>query len=87
MKKAKGYSDVLKELEETLARMNRGEIPIDELERPSSRLHGRSATARKAQGHRGRNRKGLKRIEGAPKLFKGLAKISALENQVSILSG
>jgi exodeoxyribonuclease VII small subunit len=32
MKKAKGYSDVLKELEETLERMNRGEIPIDELE-------------------------------------------------------
>jgi exodeoxyribonuclease VII small subunit len=32
MKKAKGYSEVLKELEETLARMNRGEIPIDELE-------------------------------------------------------
>ena len=32
MRKAKGYSDVLKELEETLERMNRGEIPIDELE-------------------------------------------------------
>ena len=32
MKKAKGYSDVLKELEETLDRMNRGDIPIDELE-------------------------------------------------------
>ena len=32
MKKAKRYSDVLKELEETLERMNRGEIPIDELE-------------------------------------------------------
>jgi exodeoxyribonuclease VII small subunit len=32
MKKTKGYSDVLKELEETLERMNRGEIPIDELE-------------------------------------------------------
>ncbi len=32
MKKPKGYSDVLKELEETLERMNRGEIPIDELE-------------------------------------------------------
>jgi exodeoxyribonuclease VII small subunit len=32
MKKAKGYSDVLKELEETLELMNRGEIPIDELE-------------------------------------------------------
>jgi exodeoxyribonuclease VII small subunit len=32
MKKSKGYSDVLKELEETLERMNRGEIPIDELE-------------------------------------------------------
>jgi exodeoxyribonuclease VII small subunit len=32
MKKAKGYSDVLKELEETLELMNRGEIPIDDLE-------------------------------------------------------
>ena len=32
MKKTMGYSDVLKELEETLERMNRGEIPIDELE-------------------------------------------------------
>jgi exodeoxyribonuclease VII small subunit len=32
MKKAKGYSEVLKELEDMLERMNRGEIPIDELE-------------------------------------------------------
>jgi exodeoxyribonuclease VII small subunit len=32
MKKAKGYTDVLRELEEMLDRMNRGEIPIDELE-------------------------------------------------------
>ena len=32
MKKAKGYSDVLRELEDMLERMNRGEIPIDELE-------------------------------------------------------
>ncbi len=32
MKKSKGYSDVLKELEEMLERMNRGDIPIDELE-------------------------------------------------------
>ena len=32
MKKIKGYSDVLRELEETLERMSRGEIPIDELE-------------------------------------------------------
>lgn len=32
MKKPKGYSDVLRELEETLDRMNRGDIPIDELE-------------------------------------------------------
>jgi exodeoxyribonuclease VII small subunit len=32
MKKTKGYSDVVRELEETLERMNRGEIPIDELE-------------------------------------------------------
>jgi exodeoxyribonuclease VII small subunit len=32
MKKTKGYSDVLKDLEDTLERMNRGEIPIDELE-------------------------------------------------------
>lgn len=32
MKKAKGYSEVLRELEETLERMSRGEIPIDELE-------------------------------------------------------
>jgi exodeoxyribonuclease VII small subunit len=32
MKKAKGYSEVLRELEGLLDRMNRGEIPIDELE-------------------------------------------------------
>ena len=32
MKKNKGYSEVLKELEGTLERMNRGDIPIDELE-------------------------------------------------------
>jgi exodeoxyribonuclease VII small subunit len=32
MKKTKGYSEVLRELEETLEKMNRGEIPIDELE-------------------------------------------------------
>ena len=32
MKKTKGYSDVLRELEDMLERMNRGEIPIDELE-------------------------------------------------------
>jgi len=32
MKKTKGYSEIVKELEDTLERMNRGEIPIDELE-------------------------------------------------------
>ncbi len=32
MKKARQYSEVLKELEDTLERMNRGEVPIDELE-------------------------------------------------------
>ena len=32
MKKAKGYTEVLRELEETLERMSRGEVPIDELE-------------------------------------------------------
>ncbi|HON38650.1 MAG: exodeoxyribonuclease VII small subunit [Desulfomonilia bacterium] len=32
MKKARQYSEVLKELEDTLAKMNRGEVPIDELE-------------------------------------------------------
>ncbi|HPW68323.1 MAG: exodeoxyribonuclease VII small subunit [Desulfomonilia bacterium] len=32
MKKARQYSLVLKELEDTLAKMNRGEVPIDELE-------------------------------------------------------
>jgi exodeoxyribonuclease VII small subunit len=32
MKKPKGYSAVLRELEETLEKMNRGDIPIDELE-------------------------------------------------------
>jgi exodeoxyribonuclease VII small subunit len=32
MKKTKGYSEIVKELEETLERMNRGEVPIDELE-------------------------------------------------------
>lgn len=31
-KKTKGYSEVLRELEETLEKMNRGDIPIDELE-------------------------------------------------------
>lgn len=31
-KKSKGYSDVLRELEDTLDRMNRGDISIDELE-------------------------------------------------------
>lgn len=31
-KKQKGYSEVLRELEETLEKMNRGEIPIDDLE-------------------------------------------------------
>jgi exodeoxyribonuclease VII small subunit len=31
-KKPKGYSEVLRELEETLEKMNRGDIPIDELE-------------------------------------------------------
>ena len=33
MKKTSRYSEVLRELEETLERMNRGEVPIDELER------------------------------------------------------
>ncbi len=33
MKKTKRYSEVLRELEGTLERMNRGEVPIDELER------------------------------------------------------
>ena len=32
MKKAKNYSRVLQELEETLEKMNRGEITIDNLE-------------------------------------------------------
>lgn len=32
MKKGKSYSAVLGELEETLEKMNRGEIPIDKLE-------------------------------------------------------
>jgi exodeoxyribonuclease VII small subunit len=32
MKKTGKYSDVLRELEETLERMNRGDVPIDELE-------------------------------------------------------
>ncbi|HNY64340.1 MAG TPA: exodeoxyribonuclease VII small subunit [Deltaproteobacteria bacterium] len=32
MKKTSRYSEVLGELEETLERMNRGEVPIDELE-------------------------------------------------------
>ncbi|HOO38520.1 MAG TPA: exodeoxyribonuclease VII small subunit [Deltaproteobacteria bacterium] len=32
MKKAKNYSQVLQELEETLEKMNRGEISIDNLE-------------------------------------------------------
>jgi exodeoxyribonuclease VII small subunit len=32
MKKTGRYSEVLRELEETLERMNRGEVPIDELE-------------------------------------------------------
>jgi exodeoxyribonuclease VII small subunit len=32
MKKTSRYSDVLGELEEILERMNRGEVPIDELE-------------------------------------------------------
>ena len=32
MKKSKGYSEILRELEEMLDRMNRGDIPIDELE-------------------------------------------------------
>lgn len=32
MKKAKGYSEILRELEDLLDRMNRGDVPIDELE-------------------------------------------------------
>ncbi|HPI91558.1 MAG TPA: exodeoxyribonuclease VII small subunit [Deltaproteobacteria bacterium] len=32
MKKTKGYSDILRELEEMLEKMNRGDIPIDDLE-------------------------------------------------------
>lgn len=32
MKKTGKYSDVLRELEETLEKMNRGDVPIDELE-------------------------------------------------------
>lgn len=32
MKKTSRYSEVLRELEETLEKMSRGEIPIDELE-------------------------------------------------------
>ena len=32
MKKTTRYSEVLRELEETLDRMSRGEVPIDELE-------------------------------------------------------
>jgi exodeoxyribonuclease VII small subunit len=32
MKKTGRYSEVLRELEETLEKMNRGEVPIDELE-------------------------------------------------------
>ncbi len=31
MKKARQYSEVLKELEDIMERMNRGEVPIDEL--------------------------------------------------------
>ncbi len=31
MKKARHYSEVLKELEDIMERMNRGEVPIDEL--------------------------------------------------------
>lgn len=31
-KKGKGYSEVLRELEETIERMGKGEVPIDELE-------------------------------------------------------
>jgi len=32
MKKTGRYSEVLRELEETLEKMNRGDVPIDELE-------------------------------------------------------
>ncbi len=32
MKKTSRYSEVLKDLEETVDRMSRGEVPIDELE-------------------------------------------------------
>jgi exodeoxyribonuclease VII small subunit len=32
MKKSKGYSEILRELEGLLDRMSRGEVPIDELE-------------------------------------------------------
>lgn len=32
MKKTSRYSEVLKDLEETVERMSRGEVPIDELE-------------------------------------------------------
>ncbi len=43
MKKSKGYSEILREIEETLDRMNRGDIPIDELEEAIKSAAERSA--------------------------------------------
>jgi exodeoxyribonuclease VII small subunit len=67
MKKAKGYSDVLKELEETLERMNRGEIPIDELEETIKSAAGKIRYLRdKLRATEAEIVKVLREIEGEP---------------------
>jgi exodeoxyribonuclease VII small subunit len=67
MKKAKGYTDVLKELEETLERMNRGEIPIDELEEAIKSAAGKIRYLRdKLKATEAEIVKVLREIEGEP---------------------
>lgn len=67
MKKTKGYSEVLKELEDTLDRMNRGEIPIDELEDAIKSAAGKIRYLRdKLKSTEAEIVKVLREIEGEP---------------------
>ncbi len=67
MKKNKGYSEVLKELEGTLERMNRGDIPIDELEEAIKSAAGKIRYLRdKLKSTEAEIVKVLREIEGEP---------------------
>jgi len=67
MKKPKGYSETLREIEETLDRMNRGDIPIDELEEAIKSAAGKIRHLRdKLKSTEAEIVKVLQEIEGDP---------------------